>query len=103
MATEQVQLGDRIGNLTVSPVMTKTVDIPDESESADGYWEWDANGQIPFVIKMQAAGVLKVVLIGEAVADAKLTPFHEGWNAERVWRIYADADNDVSGLVIAGR
>ena len=103
MTVKQGQLADRHGNINVSPAVSKTISIPDESDSGDLYWEWPSAGVLEFNIKMQAAGVLKVLLIGEDEGDEKLMPFHEGWNAERVWRVYADASNDTTGLVIAGR
>ena len=109
MGVQQVVLADREGNLTPCPVEHFLITVPEVADDSDtdedvvDYWEWTSLGKIPFQIKMQAAGVLKVALIGEDETAATLMPFHEGWNAERVWRVYADDDNDYTGLVVAGR
>jgi hypothetical protein len=97
----QTRLGDEIGNLIVSPVESKTLTIDDSGEGA--YWEWTSDGRLPFHIKAQSAGLLRVVLIGEDEADAKVMPFHEGWNAERVWRVYHDENYGSTGVTVAGR
>lgn len=111
---EQVVLADKDGNITVSPKEARTVVLPTvesgDSDSSDNYWDWveekypGQTGRVGFNIKMQAAGVLNVLLVGENLGEEKLIPFHEGWNPERVWRIYAhDSNDDGDGIIIAGR
>ena len=94
---KQGRFGDGHGNLTVSAVESKTVDVA----AVDFIWE--TGYDLPFNLKMEAAGKLVVSLINETDAQKKLMPFHEGWNSERVRKVFTSASNEIDGLVIAGR
>lgn len=94
---EQVRLGDDKGNITVSPVEAKVIDV------AAVDFIWLADYDLPFNIKRETAGKLMVSLAKETDAQAKLIPFHEGWNPERVRKVFNDAGNELDGVIIAGR
>lgn len=94
---EQGRFGDGHGNLTVSAVESKTVDVT----VAD--FIWLTGYDTPFNLKLEAAGKLVVALANETDAQAKLMPFHEGWNSERVRKVFTSGTNVIDGLIIAGR
>lgn len=103
---KQTISGDRFGNLVIAPQRVQLVDFSlfdDDDDDADvDYFQWSYTSDEFCHILMEADGKLMVSLIGDP--DTKiLLPFQQGWNEPRVFRVYDDVLNDITGTVHAGR
>ena len=98
----QTRQGDKFGNLVIAPSKVKLIEFDDDDDDDLGYFQWSETSDEFCHILMEADGKLLVSLIGDPDTPV-LLPFLAGWNEARVFRVYDDDSNDVTGSVWAGR